>query len=66
MSKNEGTIDRVIRVIIGLAMLYVGFFVMTGAWGIVVGILGFVPLLTGAIGYCPMYSIFGGGTNKAA
>ena len=66
MSKNEGPIDRVIRVIIGLAMLYVGFFVMTGIWGTVVGVLGLVPLITGAIGFCPIYTMIGGGTNKAA
>ena len=66
MSKNEGNIDRVIRVIIGLIMLYVGFFVMTGIWGTVVGVLGLVPLITGAIGFCPIYTLIGGGTNKAA
>mgnify|MGYP003574009242 FL=1 len=65
MSKNEGTIDRVLRVIIGLAMLYIGFFVMTGTWGTVVGVLGFVPLITGAIGFCPLYSPFKINTNKA-
>ena len=66
MSKNEGTIDRVIRVILGLAMLYVGFFAMTGIWGTVVGVLGLVPLITGAISFCPIYTLIGGGTNKAA
>ncbi len=66
MSKNEGTIDRVVRVIIGLAMLYIGFFVMTGTWGIVVGVLGFIPLITGAIGFCPLYSPFKISTNKSA
>jgi hypothetical protein len=68
MSNNEGSIDRVIRVIIGLAMLYVGFFVMTGTWAIVGGGggLGLVPLITGAIGFYPIYTMIGGGTNKAA
>jgi len=66
MPRNEGSIDRIIRVIIGLAMLYVGFFVMTGTWGIVVGVLGFVPLITGAIGFCPLYKPFKINTNKSA
>ena len=59
MNKNEGTIDRVLRVILGIVLLYVGFFVMSGTWGTLVGLVGFIPLLTGALGWCPLYGVFG-------
>ena len=53
-AKNAGSIDRGLRVIIGLAL--VAWAVFGGpvwAW------IGAVPLLTGAVGSCPAYSIFG-------
>lgn len=66
MSINESTIDRIIRVVLGLVLLALGW---TGIIGGVVGeifkYLGFVPLLTGIIGFCPIYSIFKFKTNKA-
>lgn len=56
---NEGTIDRVLRVAVGLALL-VWFFVDQGQgfWHYA-KLLGVVPLLTGLLGSCPVYSIFG-------
>ena len=57
MSKNVGSIDRVLRVIIGLALLAFAFFSGHAyAW---IGYLGVVPLLTAALGNCPLYSILG-------
>ncbi len=53
-ARNEGTLDRVLRVALGLALLFVAF-TGRGAWGY----LGVVPLLTGALGTCPVYSLFG-------
>ena len=55
MEANEGTLDRVIRVLVGLVLVAL---VLTGTIG-VWGWIGVVPLLTGAIGYCPAYSLFG-------
>jgi hypothetical protein len=52
--RNEGTIDRLLRVALGLALLFVAF-TGRGAWGYI----GIVPLLTGALGTCPLYSILG-------
>ncbi len=57
---NESSIDRMLRVILGLAML--GAYVMGVApdsgwrWLLLVGV---VPLLTGLVGSCPLYSILG-------
>ena len=53
--RNEGTIDRVARVIIGavlLALVFVGPKTPIG-W------LGVVPLVTGLVGSCPLYRLFG-------
>lgn len=55
MQLNEGAVDRVIRVIVGLAILSLVFIgpKTTWAW------LGLVPLLTGLVGFCPAYALFG-------
>jgi Protein of unknown function (DUF2892) len=59
MTVNEGTTDRVVRVVVGLALL-VWFFVDQGQgfWHYA-KLIGIVPLLTGAIGTCPVYSMLG-------
>lgn len=57
-AKNEGTLDRTLRVILGLALL-AGFFLMPEAtyrWAFLIGI---VPLATGLLGSCPVYSLLG-------
>lgn len=57
MKVNEGTVDRVIRVIAGLALLSLFFF----AKGVLeyVGLIGLVPLITGIAGHCPLYTVLG-------
>ncbi len=60
MTLNVGTLDRVLRVLIGIALIAWTF--MGGpvwAW------IGVVPLLTGLVRFCPAYSIFGIKTCKA-
>jgi hypothetical protein len=57
---NEGTIDRVLRVIVGLALIAIVFVGPQTPWGWV----GLVPLLTGLVGTCPLYSILGIRTCK--
>lgn len=65
MKLNESMVDRSIRVVIGLALLALGFSgAVSGTLGTVFKVLGFVPLLTGLIGFCPIYSIFKFQTNK--
>lgn len=56
---NEGTLDRTLRVIVGLALL-VWFFVDNGqgAWHYA-KLIGVVPLLTGLMRTCPLYSLLG-------
>jgi len=52
--RNEGTVDRVVRIVLGVALLAFGLF--TRSW---VGAIGVVPLLTGAVGFCPLYRLIG-------
>jgi hypothetical protein len=55
MKPNEGTIDRALRVAVGILLLALTFTNTIGMWGWI----GVVPLLTGAIGWCPLYTVFG-------
>jgi hypothetical protein len=55
MTRNEGTIDRALRVIVGLVLLSLVFVGPQTIWGLI----GIVPLATGLIGTCPVYSILG-------
>lgn len=50
MNKNVGKIDKALRVIIGIAIIVLG--VMNQSW---LGLIGLVPLLTAALGWCPLY-----------
>jgi ABC-type polysaccharide/polyol phosphate export permease len=52
---NVGTIDRVLRIVVGLGLLSLVFFGPKTNWGWI----GVVPLLTALIGFCPAYSILG-------
>lgn len=64
--KNEGTADRVVRVTVGIGMLALGFTgIVGGTLGTVLAVLGFVPLLTGLAGWCPLYALFGVSTCPA-
>jgi hypothetical protein len=66
MQVNEAVWDRVIRVVAGLVLLYLGWGgVVAGTLGTVFKWLGFLPLLTGIIGYCPAYTLFKFNTKKA-
>ncbi len=55
LTTNEGTIDRVIRIVVGAALLALTFLGPKTLWGLV----GLVPLITGIAGTCPLYSILG-------
>ncbi len=59
---NEGTADRVIRVVVGLGLLSLAFFGPKTPWGYI----GVVPLATGLLGHCPLYRIAGINTCRAA
>lgn len=57
MKANVGGIDKVLRIVVGLGLLSIIFLVEGPArwWGLV----GIIPLGTGLINFCPLYSVFG-------
>lgn len=60
--KNMGSIDRVVRVILGVVLLALFFAGPRMSWGL----LGLIPLATAAIGFCPLYTLLGIRTRKEA
>ena len=66
MKVNQANWERIARVVLGIVLLYIGFGgVVTGTLGTVIGIVGLIPLLTGLIGWCPIYAALNTGTKKA-
>jgi len=63
-SLNMGSTDRIIRVVVGVILVAVGFFYLSGVWGIVLGVVGIILLATSAIGWCPLYLPFKINTRK--
>ena len=59
MNKNVGSADKVIRIILGVAIIALGIYSQSW-WGLV----GIVPLLTAFLGWCPAYNLIGVSTNK--
>ena len=57
ITRHEGGLDRTFRIVLGFLLILAGY-VSGGTWGIVLYILAMVPLLTGLIGWCPLYSLF--------
>jgi hypothetical protein len=55
MKANAGTVDRALRVIVGLVLVGLAAAGTIGVWGWI----GVVPLVTGLIGFCPAYTILG-------
>ena len=60
MTTNVGGIDRVMRILVGLALMALAATGTVGRWGW----LGIVPLLTGLVGWCPPYAMLGFSTCK--
>jgi len=58
--KNVGNLDSILRVSVGAIVLIAGLYY--GSWW---GILGLIPLISGAIAWCPLYYLFGIRTCKA-
>ena len=55
MQRNVGTIDRGLRVIVGLGLLAMVFFGPQTLWGLI----GIIPLGTALVGFCPAYRLLG-------
>ena len=55
MTKNVGGIDRILRIVVGIALIAAAATGAVGVWGYI----GVVPLLTGLMGWCPPYAMLG-------
>jgi fatty acid desaturase len=60
MGKNVGGIDRILRIVVGLALIALAVLGVVGVWGYI----GVVPLVTALIGWCPAYTVLGFKTCK--
>ncbi|MDE4542950.1 MULTISPECIES: DUF2892 domain-containing protein [unclassified Thermoanaerobacterium] len=62
MKSNVGSVDKIVRYVIGIILLLLLFILKGNAryWGL----LGLIPILTAAFGFCPLYKIFGISTAK--
>ena len=61
MKVNEGVLDRSLRVIVGVVLIGMAISGVIGPWGYI----GVIPLVTGAAGMCPLYSMLGISTCPA-
>ncbi len=61
MNVNEGTLDRSIRVLVGIVVRSLVFVGPTSPYAL----LGLVPLVTGLVGYCPTYRLLGISTKRS-
>jgi hypothetical protein len=59
MKKNVGTVDMIVRIVLGVIILLVGWYFNTW-WGLI----GIVPIVTALIGWCPGYLLFKWSTYK--
>lgn len=57
---NEHPIERAVRVVVGLGLISLAFVGPQTPWGY----LGVIPLLTGLVGSCPLYTLFGMSTCR--
>lgn len=55
---NEHPIERGVRIVLGIALLSLLVIGPVPGWGLV-GLVGIVPVLTGALGSCPIYTLLG-------
>lgn len=60
MERNEGSLDRGLRITAGVALIGAAVSGLLGPWAYV----GVVPLATGLLGWCPLYTVLGIKTCK--
>jgi hypothetical protein len=62
MDKNVGSVDKIVRVVVGLALIAMVFVGPQTPWGWI----GIVPLATAAMSWCPLYTLLGIKTCRTA
>ena len=64
MKVNEANWDRIARVILGIVLILIPILFTQETYGIILGIVGLILLVTGVIGFCPLYTVFNISTKK--
>jgi hypothetical protein len=65
MKKNMSNLDRILRIIIAAAVAVLYFMgILSTTWAIILGVIAVIFLLTGLIGFCPLYTSIGFSTLK--
>lgn len=59
MKTNVGSVDRIVRLVLGVVIILLGIYFKSW-WGII----GIVPVITGLLNFCPAYSLIGVSTKK--
>ncbi len=63
---NVASWDRIVRIVLGIALLFLGMGgLVTGGFAVAADILGVIFLVTGLVGWCPLYALFKFSTKKA-
>lgn len=57
--RNESSLDRIIRAVVGIVALVLAFTTLTGVVQVIALVVGVILLFTAAVGFCPLYRIFG-------
>jgi hypothetical protein len=66
MKPNEGATDRIVRLIVGVVLIIIGWSVLrNGTLGIILDVIGVILVITGITGFCVLYKVFGMNTLKA-
>lgn len=65
MKPNIGDGERLIRTILGIYTMLLGFLFIQGVVGIILGVLGLIAFATGATGWCGIYALLGKSTLQA-
>ena len=66
MMQNMNTLDRIVRAVLGIALVELAYFWLAGAWQIVAYLAGTVLVVTAAIRFCPLYRVLGIDTGHGA
>ena len=61
MTRNIGSLDRMIRLVVGVVLLTLVFVGPQTPWGY----LGLIPIVTALIGFCPLYALLGIATDHS-
>jgi hypothetical protein len=64
-TRNEGALDRVIRLVVGIGLGTATFTVLTGAWQIIGGIVAAILVVTALVGTCPLYALLHISTRRS-